>query len=406
MIRRPAASLVTRVCVVAAACCLAPVAAATQHLISPGGDLRPILDLIEPGDEILLLPGVHQPIHLREIHGERGNPIIIRGLDPDEPAVIRSGDVGIHLIDVAHVQISDIIIKTPTKAGIIIEASRVAGMEEPLNVNIDIANVVVQGVGAGADGERPALRIDAVRDVELSNCTFTGWCGVGCDIVAARDVVLDTCSFADGERTTETMALRIRAGSESIHIQTCSFQQAGTETAVLVGGATGRDQFIPAIEADARAANKNTGRFEASGVEIKSCTFVDQPCPVIFAHAQRVVVRNNTIVRPQRYVMAALQATDDSIMAANRHLTFGQNLITWQAGRLTGVLLLDQANREVSLAFEENLWWSDDPVSVRSRMIPGIARQQFPQVLDIDPKLDEAMRPQIASAQLFGRAEE
>ena len=244
--------------------------------------------------------------------------------------------------------------------------------------------------------------VDAIKNVTLNNCIFAGWCGVGCDVVASEEVTLRGCEFSDGERTSESMAMRLRAGSESIHIEQCHFEKSGVEAALLIGGATEREQFIPQITDDAKPGE----HFEARAVRVIGCTFIDQPCPMIFAHADRVTVRSNTIVRPERYVMAALQASEEPALASNRHLTFGQNLVTWKAGRLSGLLLLDQANKDVSLAFEENLWWSDDPVAVRSRMIPGIARQQFPQVLDIDPNLDDALRPQIASAQQFGRGME
>ncbi len=385
--------------IVALSCASHARATGTQHLISPGGDMRPILEKIEPGDEILLLPGRHLPIRLNSVKGTREEPITIRSLDPAEPSVIMKADVGIHMIDAAHIRISDIIIDQPTSAGIIIEASRAQGMESPATGSVAVERVRVRGVGVGQQGQRPAVRVDAVKDVAIKHCQFKGWCGIGCDIVASENVTFQHCDFIAGDRTAESMAMRMRAGSETVHVEQCHFEKCGVEAALLIGGATGREQFIPAITGEIKA----DARYEARAITVAGCTFIDQACPFIFAHADRVTVRNNTIVRPQRYVMAALQASDDPAVASNRHLTFGQNLITWRAGKLSGLLLLDQANKDVSLAFEENLWWSDDPVAVRSRMIPGIARQQFPQVLDIDPKLDDTLRPQIASAQQFGR---
>lgn len=89
-------------------------------------------------------------------------------------------------------------------------------------------------------------------------------------------------------------------------------------------------------------------------------------------------------------------------MARNNRPTFGNNLIEWTPGELTGLLLLDDANRGIDLVLESNLWWSNESADVRRRMLPTVGKEKWPQTIDLNPRLDDQNQPQVDSATLFG----
>ena len=52
--------------------------------------------------------------------------------------------------------------------------------------------------------------------------------------------------------------------------------------------------------------------------------------------------------------------------------------------------------------FEESLWWSTEPAAQRARLgtLPGA--RQTAQITDLDPKLDDELRPTEPKAAYFG----
>ena len=383
---------------ITAACALLPSAGAfaTQHLIDAGKDWQKITEMIRPGDEVLLLPGEHKQAVLDGWHGSAEKPITIRGLDPANPPVFRAP---IALLNPRHLVLENLIFDRCEHTAILLgpgaAASDIAGGDETIGY-VTIRNLRITNTGTKPSAR--VIEISGLSNVFISDCAFSGWSGRAVDVVGCRDVTISGCTFTGMEKYDPELTVAVRGGSRDVTITSCRFERAGQMCAISLGGRTPMAQF-----ADASVSSDTSGQLsEASQCRIVECYFIDQPCPVLMAHADRCAVRSCTIVRPQRFVFALLSLQASDRIARNRRPTFGSNLIVWTAGELTGIFRIDQANRGVDLVLESNLWWSEEPAEARGRLVPTIGADIWPQTLDVNPRLDERHRPKNDAATMFG----
>jgi hypothetical protein len=92
----------------------------------------------------------------------------------------------------------------------------------------------------------------------------------------------------------------------------------------------------------------------------------------------------------------------DHRIAPARRVIFGGNLLVWEAGDLRRLVDIAPADDAETFVFEKSLWWSPEPAERRARLgkLPGA--RQTPQITDLDPKLDDKLRPTEPKAADFG----
>ena len=73
--------------------------------------------------------------------------------------------------------------------------------------------------------------------------------------------------------------------------------------------------------------------------------------------------------------------------------SLGNCIIVWEPGDLTSITHLGAGATTTGVVLEENLWWSSDLAATREELGPLPGREGFPQVTNIDPALDEELRP-------------
>jgi hypothetical protein len=84
------------------------------------------------------------------------------------------------------------------------------------------------------------------------------------------------------------------------------------------------------------------------------------------------------------------------------NISIGANLVTWRKGDLQKLIDLSKAIPDQQIHFEENLWWSDQTLEDRQKSVTLPGPSNWPQVLDVDPRLDDDRRPGSEPAQRFG----
>ena len=167
-----------------------------------------------------------------------------------------------------------------------------------------------------------------------------------------------------------------------------------------MGGKSNPEEFIPPIPDDAPA----TSVVEAARVNIEQCRIVGSLCAVAFIHATDCVVRSSTIFRPQRCVIALLTQSPDARMKAAARNIIGNNLIVWQPGDVKRLVEIDEGLDAGAIVLEPNLWWSGESEEQRKKLgpLPGNSGQQEEQVLTVNPKLGETLKPANGEARGFG----
>lgn len=379
-------------------------ASATQHLVNPGDDWSHLAKNARPGDVILLLPGVHRPITLEGLAGRSDEPITIRSLDPAKPAVFQQDHEALTLISPRHVVLENIIFDRCRRSAIIAATHNrhAVGFKPGESRHAEapghlvLRDITITRTGPG-DKAR-AVVIDGLTNVSVESCTFEGWTGRALEIIGGRLGVIKGCTFTGIEQYDAELAVAVHGGAANVTISGCTFENTGETTAVSLGGDTPPERLV---HRNSRTANDKPV-FEATHCRVIDCTFIDQPCPIVLAHANRCEVRHCTIVRPTRWVFALLTLHDDPRVGPTSRPIFSGNLISWNGGDLAGLFLLDAGSRSVTIVLESNLWWSDDDPAMRRRMIPSIVEETWPQEVAIDPKLDDAHQPTSDDASIFG----
>lgn len=402
------------VCCALVACSLTAHAAAhqlkgRQHLVNPGDEWSHLASQLRPGDEVILMPGVHRPAILDGIQGSPERPIIIRSLNSQHAATINAAigkqspgnpapRHGLLLQQIQHVIIQDLHITDAALHGI--EASAPATPQIQHDDAAPVPALVLRNVSitrTGPIGRRNAATLTNFNGVAIEQCHFNGWGGSAIELIACSDVTVERCTFQGLEDFSQLHAVQIRAGSQRVRISDCAMTNAGV-TAIAIGGSSQPQEFRQPPSPNATAEN---APYEASRVRVLANLIRGGHSAVAFIHCDQCSVRNNTIVNPQRWVYLVLDRAESSTLT--RRSVFAANLIQWQPGELQHFSHVTKGAPTNGLTLEQNLWWAPDLLRRRSQLGEPAGAGQFPQIMDVDPKLDEHFFPAEPRAQMFGR---
>jgi hypothetical protein len=366
---------------------------AGQYLVSPGDSWDHLAAKVQPGDEIILMPGDHKPAALPGLTGRPGRPIIIRGLSHEKPSTIEAVRDGLKLFGARYVVIKDVKIVGARINGIMLTPPEEYTSGEPVEASVTLSNVSIENTGP--EGNRHAVRIEGVTDVDIELCTFRGWAGSAIFIDAASRINVRECLFQGKPEYTQRSGIAIRGGATYVRISDCTFVESGA-FAVEIGG-VGRTKFTPpSAELEKRADVKPP---LAADVYVSRCTVRGSACPVHFYGAMRSTVRNSTFHRPRQWALAVDVESPDPTEVPSSKITYGSNLIVWEPGDLQRLVRVGSAYKAPILTLEENLWWSPQDATELGRWPETPA---FPQIVDVDPALDDMLRPTTIQAELFG----
>jgi hypothetical protein len=385
---------------------LTQAAPAMQHLIAPGSTWDDVAGKVQPGDQIILMPGRHTATTLIDLVGQRDLWIVIRSADPDEPAVIDGWHQGIRLVRPRYVKIENVIITGASVYGIAIDAQETmfAVADGELNrqlwdCHVKLENVVIRNTGPV--GQRHALSCLGVDHVEIDKCRFEGWGGAAIELYGCRNIVVTDCLFRGLPDYSQKFGIRMRAGSSLVLIDRCTFENAGTRV-ISIGGVTHPDQFIPPLPADAPESG-----YEASRVRVRRNRIIGGDVIVTFDHCGQSTVRNNTIVQPRICVLSLLdtppQSQTATPLASTHNATFAYNIVTWGPGGLTRFAHESATVAHEGINLESNLWWSSEfsPTQANPVDLPW-QTDKNPQITNVDPALDGQLRPTNDDALLYG----
>ena len=249
---------------------------AGQILVAPGQAWEDIALRAKPGDEIILMPGIHRPATIENLTGTKRRPIIIRGLDANNPSTIDAKTYGIRLVRPRHIILSDLIIEGAMINGILIDNSAPPGnarnpdpendQAEPFG-NITIRNVHV--VRTGVIGQRHAIFLIGMANIHIEACRISGWAGSGIEIVGCTDITIEESKFTGLKDFAQLSGIRIRAGSTNVEVSTSRFENCGL-SGVCVGGASNLNEFFPKPDPNAQKGSI----YEARQVKIDRNSFL------------------------------------------------------------------------------------------------------------------------------------
>jgi hypothetical protein len=321
--------------------------AANEVRVSTDEQLRAAIAAAGPGSEILIAPGRYRGGFARSgLHGTAAKPVVIAGEDPQQPpefigeAAGGRGLVAIHLSDVSHVVLRDLVVRGFPGNGVNIDDG---GSVETPSHHVRIEHLQV--LETGPEGNRDGLKMSGVDQFVVSDCVFHGWGGSAIDCVGCHDGVVERCHFEGVEGFSQSNAVQLKGGSRGVRVLENYFLNAG-QRAVNIGGSTGAAYFRPAV-----------GDSEAAEIEVAGNRFVGGLAAVAWVTADSGHVHHNTFVDQEKWVLRILQENQDPRMRPSHDGLFEDNLVVLGDG-VAVMLNIGPATAPETFRFRRNAWYS------------------------------------------------
>ena len=325
-------------------------------LVSSRKELDSALKVAKPGSTILLAPGNYQGgLSARNLRGEKGKPITIAGAQRDKPPVFTGGTTGLHLTDPQYVELRNFVISGATANGLNIDDG--GSFDTPAQ-HVKLSGLIVRDIGGR--GNRDGIKLSGVRDFSIENCRVERWGdgGSAIDMVGCHDGLISACGFEHREQAHSANGVQAKGGSQRIAIRRCHFKNAGGR-GVNLGGSTGADYFRPA-----------DAKFEAADLTVADCFFEGSMAPIAFVGVAGASVRNNTILRPQRWIARILQENTQPHLASCRDGRFERNFVAFRSDELHTAVNIGAATQKDTFRFVGNEWLCLDGRSASKKLLP------------------------------------
>jgi hypothetical protein len=313
--------------------------------VSSREELQQAVLATRPGMRIEIASGRYAGgLTFRDMRGEPKNPIVITAADPANPPIFEGGGSGMHLSNVAHLELRNLRFTGARGNGLNIDDG---GTFDSPSHHLVLNEIAVTDVGP--DGNRDGIKLSGVDDFRVENCTVERWgsAGSAIDMVGCRRGVIEKCSFRH-QQSESASGVQAKGGSTQIVVRHCRFRDSGARS-VNIGGSTGMAYFRP----------RPMG-YEAKEITVEDCVFIGSQAPIAFVGVDGAVVQNNIIYRPGRWVFRILQETRAADFVPCRNGLFQRNIVVYRSREISRVVNVGPGVDAKSFRFRENLWFCAD----------------------------------------------
>jgi hypothetical protein len=348
-------------------------------------ELEAALRKVRPGGTLRLLAGEYgNGLHVKGLRGTAEAPITIEGAAGAKLPVFSGGSGGMQLSGCSHVVLRRVMIRGQKVNGLNVDDGGVAGGAE----NLVIEDVEVEEIGPR--GNHDGIKLSGLSGFVVRGCHVRGWGGQAVDLVGCREGVIERCLFEGMAGFEQSSGVQMKGGSEQIVVRRCRFLQAG-QRPVNVGGSTGRPYFRP-LDA----------RYEGRKLVVEDCLFVGGLAGVAFVGCEDSVVRHNTFVNPENWVLRILQENTEVGMIPCRNNRFERNLVVIDQAPLRSWVNVGGGTEAATFQFEGNWWYAKVGGGSVGRDLPAA---EVAGVEGVDPELDAEgdYRPTNEKAKAVGR---
>ncbi|MEI2696554.1 MAG: right-handed parallel beta-helix repeat-containing protein [Saprospiraceae bacterium] len=325
----------------------------------------------KPGDTILIYPAIYTgPFFIENLKGTKDKWITLKGLIKEQ-VIFRGGSESMHFTDPNYLRISDLTIERQTGNGMNIDDG---GTFNTVAKQVIVENCTFQDMAAS--GNNDLLKLSGLDSFTIRECSFINGSagGSGIDMVGCHAGKINKNTFTN----QGSNSIQMKGGSSNLHIEANYFINGG-QRALNLGGSTGAAFFRPA-GAD----------YEAKDLLVSANIFEGAFTPIAFVGCRNAQVINNTIIRPQNWIMRILQeSSDTSFYKSCANNTFSNNIVVVTNSLSTDVNIGPYTS-PASFTFSNNLWYHLDRSNWTGPNLPkqetnGI-RQQNPLFVDLNNK--------------------
>jgi Right handed beta helix region len=331
-------------------------------------ELRAAFQSAQPGTTIVLAPGRYSPdISVESLRGTKDKPIIIAAADERHPPLFAGGKVAFHFIGCSYITLRGVKVSGCTGNGI--NADDAGNPKEP-SVGMVFKNIVIEDIGP--KGTFNGLKLSGLDNFAVRGCTFSGWGGSAIDMVGCHGGVVQNCMFFGKPGFSQDTGVQVKGGSERIMVIQNVFKQAGSR-AINLGGSTDLEFFRPKVR-----------NYEAKDIEVAGNHIIGSRSPIAFASSIQCVVRHNTIVNPENWVLRILQEQPTDKFLPCQQGVFKDNLIIFDR-RVKDFANVGEDTKPETFSFTGNAWFCTD-----GNRRPTLPTQETGGIYQVDPMLENA----------------
>jgi len=309
-----------------------------------------------PGDLIRIHPATYQgSFFINNLKGTANAWIRIEGTQRDQ-VIFQGGSESMHFTDAEYLHISNITVRGQTGNGMNIDD---AGTFESPTKFIIIEHCTFRDMAA--TGNNDLLKLSGLDSFTIQHCHFENGSagGSGIDMVGCHAGIIRNNRFIQ----MGSNSIQAKGASSQIQILANYFTQGGQRTLNL-GGSTGAAFFRPS------GAN-----YEAKDLLAAANVFEGSTAPVAFVGCRNVVVTNNTIIRPDRWILRILQeSSDTSFYQSCANNRFVNNIVVVN-NQLSTDLNIGPNTSPSTFQFANNLWYHLDNAGWRGPQLPATETQ-------------------------------
>jgi hypothetical protein len=348
-------------------------ALADDITVHDADELRSALRHAQPGATILLAPGNYgNGIWIEKVDGTKDQRILISGADAQNPPIFMGGNEAMRFADCNYITLRNV--KVSGCAGNGINADDGGSYATP-SKGMVFENVTIEDIGP--TGNRDGLKLSGLDDFVVRNCMFSGWGGSAIDMVGCHDGIVEKSRFLGKVGYSQDTGIQAKGGSARILVRQNFFKNAGAR-AINLGGSTGLEFFRP----------KPQG-YEAKDIEVAGNHFVGSSAPVAYVTSIDCVVRRNTFIHPDKWVMRILQEQPTDAFRRCQRGVFEANLVVFDERVQTFVNIGPNTEAE-TFSFRNNAWFCTD-----GNRRPSLPSKERNALYQVNPLLANAETPEL-----------
>lgn len=308
---------------------------------STRNEIRTALATANPGDRILIAPGVYSAGFFQA--GLRR--VTITSQDPSNPAVLRGGTNAIQIDDSHDVTISNIVCEGQSGNGINISDG---GSFESPTTDVLIENVIVRNV-AGR-GNLDGIKLSGVTGFTIRNVQVSNWGddGSAVDPTGSHNGLVENSIFRQDSGGFSS-AIRPKGGSKNIIVRANRLELGSTETALQAGGTT-ETQFFRFIDGDSG--------YEANNVTFEGNVVVGCRAAFVFEDIDGGLFHHNYVLRPRQFMVRYLPGSNpfSTVITQNGRVEDNVLLFRDTVDEYSRALNIGPNVMENTLRFRRNTW--------------------------------------------------
>ena len=315
------------------------VARGAEVLVRDTDSLRSAIRDLKPGTTLKIAPGEYPGGHYTNGLVD----LTVEALDPDSPPLFRGGKNGWQFSRCHDLTLRNLKFSGQSNNGLNLDDG--GRFDQPVT-GIKLVGLEISDIGPR--GNFDGIKCSGLDEMEIRDCTITGWGGQAIDMVGCHRSLITDCRFIGKPGFTASAAVQTKGGSSEVRIEKCHFINAG-QRPLNIGGSTGLTLFRP-----------SGAKYEAKAIIARDNVIEGSMCAAAFVGVDGAEFSGNTILFPQKWVFRILQETTAPSFVPTRNVRVENNRIVFRRSDVAIEINIGAGTQPETFHFQGNRWFATD----------------------------------------------